>query len=219
MAVDQIDSLIFLQNLWDRQAHAFFASSDWATSVFDLLKQKHTEPHRAYHNLNHLKAIFTKASGITPSLKEDPIFQLVVWFHDSIYDPLKSDNELQSAKLALELLAHESCLLSEKEISQVEKVILATAKHLLDDSVTCCASFLDLDLSILGESYETYSLYTQQVRAEYQHVPEDLYRLGRSQVMSRFLERDSIYFTSVFQKKYELQARENIQRELRDLAG
>ncbi len=77
--------------------------------------------------------------------------------------------------------------------------------------------FLDLDLSILGASEDDYDGYTKQIREEYKHYSEDEYRNGRIRVMQGFLNRKRLYFSDYFYNRYEVRARENIDREIKSL--
>jgi len=61
-----------------------------------------------------------------------------------------------------------------------------------------------------------YDQYKAAIRAEYRIYPDILYRKGRKKVLEHFLERDQIYYTSVFQAREE-KARANLERELMGL--
>jgi len=73
---------------------------------------------------------------------------------------------------------------------------------------------IDIDLSILGKSQREFEEYEKNIREEYSWVPEEQFRAGRQVVLQRFLERDSIYSTDFFRKKYENQAIRNIENSL-----
>ena len=79
------------------------------------------------------------------------------------------------------------------------------------------AVFLDLDLSILGASEDNYDVYTKQIREEYSYYSVEEYRNGRIKVMKELLNRERLYFTDYFHMKYEVRARENIEREIKSL--
>ena len=59
----------------------------------------------------------------------------------------------------------------------------------------------------------------QQIRQEYAWVSEQDYRIGRSKVLQSFLQRKVIYQTDYFRKRFEQQARMNIQTALEGLAN
>ena len=41
-----------------------------------------------------------------------------------------------------------------------------------------------------------------------------MYNPGRKKVLEHFLKRESLYFTDSFKNEYEIQARENLKREI-----
>jgi predicted metal-dependent HD superfamily phosphohydrolase len=75
----------------------------------------------------------------------------------------------------------------------------------------------DVDLSILGRPPDEFSAYEQRIREEYRHVPESLYRSGRSRVLARLLARDPLFVTLHFRSRFETPARRNLARSLKDL--
>jgi len=66
--------------------------------------------------------------------------------------------------------------------------------------------FVDLDLAILGSSKEEYRRYARQCRAEYK-IPNFLYRR----------EREHIYQSDLFRKRFEHQAQKNLNWEIAGL--
>jgi len=68
----------------------------------------------------------------------------------------------------------------------------------------------DVDLAILAAPEERYRRYEADIRREYAHVPEPLYRLGRRRVLARFLRRQHIYQTAHFRDRLEARARANL---------
>jgi predicted metal-dependent HD superfamily phosphohydrolase len=171
-------------------------------SVLDDLIRRYSEPQRAYHNLKHIEALLRL-------LPQEPELELAAWFHDAIYDPRQSNNEEQSAQLAkrqLDSLGVDAAL-----VAQVVQLIQATKTHQASDATV--ALFIDADLSILGTEPETYARYARAIRQEYSWVAEADYRAGRSKVLQRFLDRERIYQTDMFEQ-FEARARENMEGEL-----
>lgn len=60
------------------------------------LERRYTEPHRYYHNLDHLHAM-GQAYIDAMSGDIEPTTALAILYHDAIYDPTRTDNEAQSA--------------------------------------------------------------------------------------------------------------------------
>ena len=94
--------------------------------------------------------------------------------------------------------------------------VLATKKHAACDD-TDTNYFTDADLSVLGQGWYVYSNYYRQVRKEYALYPDIIYIPGRKKVLQHFLQMERIFKTDHFFNKFELQARENIQKELEAL--
>jgi predicted metal-dependent HD superfamily phosphohydrolase len=76
---------------------------------------------------------------------------------------------------------------------------------------------IDLDLSILGANDELYDSYELWIRKEYALIPNFLYSKVRKKVLNSFVKLDIIYQTAYFYEKYEIQARQNINRALQKL--
>jgi predicted metal-dependent HD superfamily phosphohydrolase len=134
-----------------------------------------------------------------------------LFYHDIVYNTLKSDNEDRSAELAE--IRMKQINVPIEIIENCKSQILATKKH-EDNSDFDTKYFIDADLSILGQDTETYKVYFQNVRKEYSIYPNILYNPGRKKVLKHFLEMDRIYKTDYFYTKYENQAKMNLQNEL-----
>ncbi|TYA75040.1 hypothetical protein FUA24_13495 [Seonamhaeicola marinus] len=136
-----------------------------------------------------------------------------VWYHDIIYSATKKDNEVQSANYAQERLT--SLNLEKGLIETIKTLIISTQKHeIILTENNDNALLLDMDLSILGSSWEDYHKYLKNIRKEYAIFPNFMYRKGRKKVLQHFLERDTLYFTAYFQSKFEAQARKNLNKEI-----
>ena len=70
--------------------------------------------------------------------------------------------------------------------------------------------------SALERAYADH--HARAVREEYAHVPDDLWRRGRSAVLQRFLDTLVIYPDAAFRAAHEARARANLERELQSLA-
>jgi predicted metal-dependent HD superfamily phosphohydrolase len=132
---------------------------------------------------------------------------LALWFHDAVYDPQRGDNEALSADLAVDTLRRAGA--GEALMARARTLILATQGHAAADDPDC-AILLDIDLGILGASPARFAEYERQIRAEYAHVPDDAYRLGRARVLDSFARRARIYTTDRFHMLYEQAARRNL---------
>lgn len=171
------------------------------------LRSRYSEAHRAYHNLRHLGECLTEFDS-AGRLAEDPIaVELALWFHDAVYDPQATDNEEQSARLALDALANAG--LATALAGRVRALILAT-KHTRRPDAGDASLVVDIDLAILGQVKKRFNQYERGIRLEYLWVPADVFARKRAEILKGFLQRDAIYATPWFAEKYEKQARQNL---------
>lgn len=194
---------------------AFAVENTVAHNLWQNLQSHYNEPHRHYHNLSHIKALHSHFDSVKPFLKNPHAVELAIFYHDVIYDPKQSDNEMQSVKFLQNQLAE---FLPKSLLNEVGGLILATQKHTLTDVENSdMAYFLDMDLAILGSEKAVYQNYAQAIRQEYAHFADNDYRQGRSAVLKAFLQRPKLFFSQVFFDKYENVARQNIQAEIYQL--
>jgi predicted metal-dependent HD superfamily phosphohydrolase len=169
---------------------------------------------RHYHTLAHLENLLQQLLEIKTNIKDSDTILFSLYYHDIIYNPLKTTNEEKSAEFAanrLQLISAPASI-----IKGCVGQILATKKHpVSDDSDT--NYFTDADLSVLGQQWEVYAAYYANVRKEYALYPDIIYIPGRKKVLQHFLQMERIFKTDHFFKKFELQARENMQQELEAL--
>jgi predicted metal-dependent HD superfamily phosphohydrolase len=78
---------------------------------------------------------------------------------------------------------------------------------------------VEVDLSILGAKPERFDQYENQVREEYSWVPGIVFRPKRRAILTEFLERPTIFSTQKFIDAYEAQARQNLERSIKQLGG
>jgi predicted metal-dependent HD superfamily phosphohydrolase len=181
--------------------------------VFQLLVIAYNQPDRHYHNLQHIHHVLTTIERFADQLQEPMSVRIAAWFHDLVYDSRSTDNEIQSAQLAGELL--QDIGVSIKTIDRIQQLILATKGHQaeIDDKDLCI--FLDADLAILGTNPERYQIYARSIRREYSWVSDELYREERNRVLESFLQRQRLYHTNSLFDELESRARLNIQTEIR----
>ena len=205
--------------------HLSAMTSDISPKQIDMLWQdivmRYGEPQRAYHTLNHIEQLLVQFENIKHHLSEPHIIALALYYHDVIYDPTCSDNELKSAEFATDAL---SPYLSTEQCQQIYALIMMTANHQIDvlidsEKYNDAAYLLDMDLSILGAPWPTYKQYAKAIRQEYKHVADDSYRDGRTAVLKGLLAHPKLYLTDHYYNSLETQARDNIKRELTLLAA
>ncbi|KAI3325773.1 hypothetical protein HD806DRAFT_491192 [Xylariaceae sp. AK1471] len=191
-------------------ALAAFRRASQATKdhwVNEFLK-RYTEHHRRYHDLSHIDAML--ACYDNASLDDEAVV-LAIIFHDWIYDPLRGDNEQESAKV-FDSFAEDAALTTETR-QTVRGLIEATITHTLHNEDDRTKLFLDFDLEVLSRPREAYEVYAAQIREEYSHFDDEAFKRGRAGVMENFLKREKIYFSDSFAER-EHCARENVQAEI-----
>lgn len=170
---------------------------------------------RHYHTLQHLDNLLTQLTEVKDKIQNWHAILFTLYYHDIVYISLKSDNEEKSAEFAEKRLKQISVSIDTIELCKNQ--ILATKSHIKStDSDT--NYFTDADLSILGQNWETYSLYYKNVRMEYSIFPDFIYNPGRKMVLNHFLTMDRIYKTDFFYNKFERVSRENILNEIKHLS-
>ena len=177
---------------------------------------RYNETQRAHHPLTHIRQLFEQFEQIKDKLYEPHIIALALYYHDVIYEPTRSDNELKSAEYAVEAL---SPYLSAEQCQHIYALIMMTANHQIDkladeDKISDAAYLLDMDLSILGAPWPEYQQYVQAVRQEYAHVTKVNYRVGRITFLQKLLTHTTLYLTDYYHLRLEKQARDNIKREI-----
>lgn len=174
------------------------------------LEKAYQNNSRAYHNLSHLENMFDEWEQCQIIHQNQQGLEWAIFYHDIIYKATKKNNELKSAQLCEERLKELDIPTDVRSLCF--EMIIATQKHQKSDNETINL-MLDLDMSILGQSWEAYQTYYEGVRKEYAIYPDFLYHPGRVKVLQTFLQQP-IFHTSFFKDKYEAKAIENIKTEI-----
>lgn len=203
-----------LRMAWQRALSAIGASAE--EGAFDDLMRRYAQPHRHYHSVAHVSYVVATVSALSHICGDAATTMLAGFYHDAIYEIGSSDNEVASAELAATALRRWGAPMQAAE--RVAQLVQATKDHAVPPGLHDAAVLVDADLAVLASDPPRYDEYVRQVRREYQAIPEDLWRAGRSAVLESFLTRDRIYLTSVG-REWESRARHNMARELTALRG
>lgn len=191
---------------WQATLHRAGLQDPDNATLLELLTL-YAEPHRKYHNLQHILHCLHHLEANPIPNTDTTALELAIWFHDAIYSPLKPDNELTSADLAIRHLAGMG---ADAHLQQkVHRLILATT-HAAEPADQDEALLIDVDLATLGSDRETFEAYESAIRHEYRLVPGPLYRRKRKAILQSFLARPAIYTTPDFRKSREDLARSNL---------
>jgi predicted metal-dependent HD superfamily phosphohydrolase len=176
---------------------------------------RYGDPTRRYHGVEHVRTVVSRVIAL---LHDDRVGNVsnpetVVWaalWHDAVYDPRSSTNEADSAALAREVLS--SAGLDPTRIAEVERLIMLTAGHHVAEDDLAGTVLVDADLAVLGADPAAYARYLAGVRAEYDFVPEDAWRIGRAAVLTQLLELPRIFATAPMRSRNDV-ARANLTAE------
>ena len=166
---------------------------------------------RYYHTLLHIENLLNQLIEIKNEINSRETILFAVYYHDIVYNPLKTDNEERSAEFAETRMKR--IFIPHQIIESCKAQILATKKHIINKDIDT-NYLIDADLSILGQNWNIYSNYSQNVRKEYMEYSDIIYYSGRKKVLNHFLEMERIFKTNYFYYKFEQQARKNLQKEI-----
>lgn len=174
--------------------------------IFNKLIAAYSEKQRAYHTVQHLYECLVLLESIRTDLNDANAVVLALWFHDAVYDPQSKDNELKSAELFEQYVAHN---LSADVVQKIKRWIVATQKHESTDELDL-QFLLDIDLAILAASQARFAEYEQQIQKEYAWVDSGIYSLKKKEVLAHFYHAEPLYQTEYFQQSFEQRAKSNL---------
>ena len=176
----------------------------------------YAEPSRQYHDERHLDDCLAQLDQVEGLVeRERRLLRWAILWHDLVYDPGQGDNEERSAERAQrELLA---CGVNEADAAEVARLIKLTKGHHADAGDRLGALLVSIDLSILGAEPDRYRAYAEAVRKEYDHLADVEWREGRAFVLADLLTADPLFPESGFRSRLEVQARRNMEEELKSL--
>lgn len=170
---------------------------------------------RYYHTIQHVEDCLAKLELVSHCDTREAL-KIAIWFHDTVYAPLRTDNEEASAALAIDWLKSIS---APPEFQAVVSELIIATDHKTEPTTEDEKLIIDIDLSILGSSEEDYDLYAKNIRREYAAFSVEEYAEGRTKVLRHFLQRPELYSTKSFRDQFEEQARSNLERELKTLGA
>jgi len=203
-----------LLNRWSELCRRLGIHADCTEAGREVL-QRYSEPHRRYHNCNHLADCLRILDSHIKEANDPLVVETALWFHDVIYIVGAKDNEERSANLARQLL--DPLGVSAEFVNSVRAAILAT-KHQTAPPTGDARLVCDIDLSILGASPDRYTLYAEAIFAESRLSPDTFNPLRRA-FLKAMLSRPRVFHTTIFRDEFEATARQNMSREYDDLSA
>lgn len=189
-----------------------------AASLRDELLAAYGGPDRRYHGLLHLREVLDRLDELAAhGVPFDPVtVSVAAWFHDAVHDASAGDEE-RSARWAEDALPPTG--IPAEQVASVGRLVRLTERHDPDPADLDGAALCDADLAVLAAPRQRYRAYADGVRTEYGHVPDPLFRAGRSEVLRALLDRPHIFTTAAARRHWEPAARANVSRELQHLAA
>lgn len=206
-----LKSMEILETLFKSMLRSYSLKDNRISDYWSEISDHYKEPHRHYHTLTHLNHFLKELTNVRTQLKNQQAIFFALYYHDIIYDPLRSDNEESSALLAKERMMQMG--VPGPTVDLTVNYIIATRTHAVKED-SDANYFTDADLSVLGQQPENYKDYSNAIRAEYDIYPDIVYWPARKKVLCGFLQMSRIFKTGFFYKKYEEQARVNIAAEI-----
>jgi predicted metal-dependent HD superfamily phosphohydrolase len=172
------------------------------------------EPHRAYHDRQHLVEMFDASMSLGDRLTAVQVLALL--FHDAIYVPgaARGSNEMMSAQLLRVYTAG----LDRALIDTAGAIVIDTAEHVARRPEA--EMVLDLDLMRLAAPPLDFDRFSRQVFAEQRSliaIADDAAALAffsarRIPFFQQLLDREWIYCTPAARERFEAPARANLRR-------
>lgn len=195
-------------------------------AALDDVVGRHRQPQRRYHGVRHVTWVVRHVNELVAEVDVTDVAAVVAaaFFHDAVYDPMATDNEEQSARLARRVLGDLGWPLT--RTARVATMVRATADHTAHRAAgeptraaLDTAVLLDADLAVLGSEPSAYQAYVTGVRAEYGHLDDAAWRAGRAAVLDRLLAADPLFATAAGRRRWAARARVNLAAERAQLTS
>ena len=152
-----------------------------APDAFDDVAARYGEAHRHYHTLVHIEKVLAAIDAWYPDAPDWII--LAAFYHDVIYDPTTSTNEIDSARLASRELAG---VLDRRELAALTRAIVMTNGHDLSHAHAEDLPLLVGDLIGMACGVEEYRVNTAAIRLEYSMFDDEQWAAGRRKFIVAF---------------------------------
>lgn len=198
------------------------ADTEAIEEVGQVLLGRWSDEHRHFHNLRHLAAVLHRVDQLAEETHEPDLVRLGAWYHGAVFSSEKKvaeaaeggEQSTASANLARDELT--ALGVPQRAADRVAALVNAIVRHAPDPADFDAAVLNDADLAMLAAEPQRYKEYKSAVRAEYAHIPTDVYLKARIRVIERLLARTSL-FLSPMGAAWEEPARQNLDMELHRL--
>jgi predicted metal-dependent HD superfamily phosphohydrolase len=185
------------------------------TALGQELVRRYASVSRSYHDDRHLLEVLDAVDAMADEAENIDAVRLAAWFHDAVYDVRADDNEERSAELAETVLPAYD--VDDVTVAEVARLVRLTETHDPHAGDANGEVLCDADLAILASDDSRYATYLEGVRAEYRHVDDRTFAVGRAAVLREILGLTSMFRTAHGRATWEQRARANVTRELDEL--
>ncbi len=178
--------------------------------LLKLIEKNYNEPHRVYHNLNHIKNGLKVISKLECDGYTVTDNQKTAWlFHDIVYKLNGSDNEKESADLFCEYNQKYKLNFNEKDVREIVNIILDTKSHI--PSISASKLVLDIDMFIFAVPYEQFIEYRNQIKKEFSDCfSPSAFDEGTKAFINYYLKDPEKIFSTSYFKSFTEKAVENL---------
>ena len=171
--------------------------------MWSQLCELYSEPHRYYHNLNHIAYSLGQLDCVGHLVEEADAIELALWFHDAVYGNGRKDNEERSAELFVQ---RADGRMDARLVGRVEELILATTHRGPADDMGG-RYIVDIDLAGFGLHWEAFLANSEAIRREQGATPKE-----EIAFLDSLDQRERIFQSDFFYDRMEPTARENIKK-------
>lgn len=178
-----------------------------------LVKPYYDEPHRFYHNWNHIIEMTDHCLSRKLIVSDEQLITILA--HDLVYIPGNTTNEELSADLIITLQQQSGeC---DFDGPTVRKLILSTKNHL--STIYSDQLIIDLDLMRFTCGPEQYKIHSRNIRKEYAIYSDHVYARGRIGFLRDFLKsrKNNIFVSELFSVEQKAAALSNIENEIESM--
>ena len=186
---------------------------DRSQRVFEALMASYSEPHRHYHNADHIDLCLGLLDDARDQAEHPDAVELAIWFHDVVYDGRLADNEARSGNWFA--AQSEGQLRDDLRLRVCRLIMSTTHDHHpegRDEKV-----LVDIDLASFGLDWPQFAEDGKNIRREQLHLNDQAFFRKQMAFQESLLQRQRFYLTDYFFGRFEQQARENLRRHLDQL--
>ncbi len=185
-------------------------------AVGDALLARWSEPRRRYHDIGHLRDILGYVDILAEYAADADAVRLAAWYHDAVFEGRPDDEELSARKAEDDL---GGLGVAVGFVAEVARLIRMTVTHDPAAGDVDGEVLSDADLASLAVPPERYRRNSDDIRAEFAHIGDDVFRSGRARVIASLLAAPALYRTPAARERWEQAARANLESELTRLTG